>query len=360
MREPQNLGQFESLSCTLCCVHASMSCTQDLHVASMSGLCTQDLHIASMSGLCTQDLHIASMSGLCTQDLHIASMSGLYTRPARMRTYTPLSPCPFHVCMVPSPGTKLSSLRLVIEREMIARCGECSTLQGRYQVPLRGLSVTQHHPPLFAKNVERPIGSARVGPCQLSLVSLLPIMLHSETNIGKRSSASSRLVDVDIDSCVLSIQDLIAHWLTQPIHTLVLTQALRMVVMISDLFSLPSQFEWMLMTFLGVVENHPTEDTVCQALLVLGILKSAAVMQVGGRPPSLPLNLPPICSSLHTPFHMCHLHLSLCLPLSLSLSPSLSLSVSLSLFLSLSLPLSLSLSLSLLPCPTFTLFFHSL
>ncbi|KAL5499651.1 hypothetical protein EMCRGX_G011104 [Ephydatia muelleri] len=183
-----------------------------------------------------------------------------------------------------SPGTKLSSLRLVIEREMITRCGEYSTLQGRYQIPHRGLSITAHHPPLFARNLERPLGSTKMGPSQLSLHSLLPVMLHSETNIGKRTSVSSRRSDVDIDSCVISVQDLIAHWLTQPVHTLVLAQALRMVLMISDLFSLPSQFEWMLLTFLGVAENHPAEDVGCQALLVLGILKSAAVVQTIANP----------------------------------------------------------------------------
>ncbi len=44
--------------------------------------------------------------------------------------------------------------------------------------------------------------------------------------------------EVDIRSCILSLIDLYTHWLTQPIHTLLLQHMVRSVVMLSDLFAL--------------------------------------------------------------------------------------------------------------------------
>ena len=45
-------------------------------------------------------------------------------------------------------------------------------------------------------------------------------------------------VDVDISSCIISLTDLYTHWLTQPIHSLLLHHVLMSIVMLSDLFAL--------------------------------------------------------------------------------------------------------------------------
>ena len=47
-------------------------------------------------------------------------------------------------------------------------------------------------------------------------------------------------VDVDISSCIISLTDLYTHWLTQPIHSLLLHHVLTSIVMLSDLFALVS------------------------------------------------------------------------------------------------------------------------
>lgn len=44
--------------------------------------------------------------------------------------------------------------------------------------------------------------------------------------------------EVDVRSCVLSLIDLFTHWLTQPIHSLLLQHMLRAVLMLSDLFAM--------------------------------------------------------------------------------------------------------------------------
>ena len=118
--------------------------------------------------------------------------------------------------------------------------------------------------------------------------------------------------DVDVRSCILSLIDLYSHWLSQPIHTLLLATMLRSIIMLSDLFALveslslslslthththtrthqmplhmfPSlsqagQFDWMLGTLLGLYENHPPEDTLTSPLIVLGLLKACAVLKL--------------------------------------------------------------------------------
>lgn len=43
--------------------------------------------------------------------------------------------------------------------------------------------------------------------------------------------------EVDIRSCILSLIDLYTHWLSQPIHTLLLQHMLSSVIMLSDLFA---------------------------------------------------------------------------------------------------------------------------
>lgn len=45
-------------------------------------------------------------------------------------------------------------------------------------------------------------------------------------------------VDVDISSCIISLTDLYTHWLTLPIHSLLLHHVLMSIVMLSDLFAL--------------------------------------------------------------------------------------------------------------------------
>ena len=112
--------------------------------------------------------------------------------------------------------------------------------------------------------------------------------------------------EVDVRSCVLSLIDLFSHWLTQPIHTLLLQHMLRAVLMLSDLFAMvhvhlspscssdtiasasppssqSSQYEWMLQTATELQECHPPEDGQTTALLLQCILKAAAVLRVVSR-----------------------------------------------------------------------------
>ena len=45
---------------------------------------------------------------------------------------------------------------------------------------------------------------------------------------------------MDVRSCVLSLVDLFSHWLSQPLHCVLLLHTLRAVLMLSDLFAVVS------------------------------------------------------------------------------------------------------------------------
>lgn len=150
-------------------------------------------------------------------------------------------------------------------------------LHTHYQLPVMNDLLSPSHPPIFASNLERRMGSVALGPCQLSLNSLLPITLNRDPHSSRTSPQADQ---VDTRSCILSLLDLYSHWLSESISLPLLHNTLASVILLSDQFVLLSQFEWMLATFLQLYERHPNEDCVTEALLVLGILKMSAVLKV--------------------------------------------------------------------------------
>ena len=121
------------------------------------------------------------------------------------------------------------------------------------------------------------MGSVALGPCQLSLNSLLPITLNRDPYNSRTSPEADQ---VDTRSCIVSLLDLYSHWLSQSISLPLLHHTLASIVLLSDQFLILKQFEWMLATFLQLYEKHPSEDSVIEALLVFGILKMAPVLKV--------------------------------------------------------------------------------
>lgn len=78
----------------------------------------------------------------------------------------------------------------------------------------------------------------------------------------------------------MSLVELYAHWLRQPVHIILLNQVLQSIIMLSDLFATSGQFQWMLQTLLDLYENHhPHEDMHTVSLMVVGILKVIAILK---------------------------------------------------------------------------------
>ena len=149
----------------------------------------------------------------------------------------------------------------------------------RYQIPLKHEVLSQTYPSVFSQNIERPVGCSDLTLCQLSYTSLLPIILKTEVI----NSGSSTTIDgIDMRSCIICLIELFTHWFTQPINLLLLHHTLTSIVMLSDMFFLSNQFEWMLNTLLNLYQTHPSEDILSEPMIVFGILKAAAVLRVVG------------------------------------------------------------------------------
>lgn len=84
---------------------------------------------------------------------------------------------------------------------------------------------------------------------------------------------------LDTRSCLQFLQELYGQWLTTPETPLsLLTETVRSMLALSDLFSEPAQFRWMFDHFNEIQKVHPIEDEILNNLLRLGICKSIAVL----------------------------------------------------------------------------------
>lgn len=54
----------------------------------------------------------------------------------------------------------------------------------------------------------------------------------------------------------------------------------KSVVCLSDMFSEVGHYEWMFHTLLAMSKSHPLHDEIVHQYLVIGIAKSAAVLQL--------------------------------------------------------------------------------
>jgi huntingtin len=61
-------------------------------------------------------------------------------------------------------------------------------------------------------------------------------------------------------------------------QVVVQVEVVRSVLMLSDVFTERSQYEWMLHKFLELTRTHPTEDELMQQLLTLGVCKAVALL----------------------------------------------------------------------------------
>ncbi|CAN7939604.1 unnamed protein product [Ixodes hexagonus] len=95
-----------------------------------------------------------------------------------------------------------------------------------------------------------------------------------------RREASLAAAGLDLRSCLHFLLDLYTQWLGPPdaIGQPLLTETIRSVVMLSDIFMESSQFDWMLSLFMDMYRHHPSEDEILAQYLILGIAKAAAVV----------------------------------------------------------------------------------
>lgn len=83
---------------------------------------------------------------------------------------------------------------------------------------------------------------------------------------------------LDIRSCFQFLQELYGQWLTEDTPLSLLTETVRSMLALSDLFSEPSQFRWMFDHFNELQKIHPVEDEILGNLLRIGLCKAIAVL----------------------------------------------------------------------------------
>ena len=140
-----------------------------------------------------------------------------------------------------------------------------------------------------------PVPVAGYGAGQVSLSFLKTCMAyHEEGSEDRQSLASSVLplflllreenlaaAGLDTNSCTHFLTDLFSQWLAgggQDTPLVLLTAAVRAMLMISDIFTQETQFVWMLGTLSDLYKVHPAEDELLTELLVLGISKAVSVV----------------------------------------------------------------------------------
>lgn len=150
-------------------------------------------------------------------------------------------------------------------------------------------------------NLERCVGAnkAKLGFTQVSVSYIMSAIRHCEENAGGdntevRSNKSQALalpfllreeslaaLGIDVQSCLHFLFDLYGQFLSNPVTTetplVVLTETVRSVLMLSDLFTETSSFWWMLDTFSELHRVHPTEDDIMSGLICLGLCKAVSV-----------------------------------------------------------------------------------
>jgi len=140
-----------------------------------------------------------------------------------------------------------------------------------------------------------PVPVAGYGAAQVSVNYLHTCMAYHEEGSDDRQSITSAALPLflllreenlaaaglDTHSCTHFLTDLFSQWLAhggQDTPLTVLTASVRAMIMISDIFTQDSQFNWMLGALSDLYKVHPVEDELLSGLLLLGISKAVAVI----------------------------------------------------------------------------------
>ncbi|XP_037081654.1 huntingtin-like [Pollicipes pollicipes] len=151
---------------------------------------------------------------------------------------------------------------------------------------LQQLEVAVDESPLlpsmsFARqlNLERRHDAGLYGHGQLSLRYLQGVISGNDGAHSGRDAALAA-AGLDINSCLVFLLQLYAQWMAPEmgVPLPLLTETVRSAVLLSDLLTERSQFEWLLAGCVALYQVHPIDDEVMLQYLVLGLCKAAAVL----------------------------------------------------------------------------------
>ncbi|XP_066242929.1 huntingtin isoform X4 [Saccopteryx leptura] len=210
-------------------------------------------------------------------------------------------------------GRKLSVIRGIVEQEIQAMVSKRENIATHhlYQVwdPVPSLSpattgvLISHDKLLLQTNAERELGSVSY---QLGQVSIHSVWLgnnitplreeewdeeeEEEADVPAPSSPPTSPVNsrkhragVDIHSCSQFLLELYSRWilpsgLARRTPVILISEVVRSLLVVSDLFTERSQFEMMYQTLTELRRVHPSEDEILLQYLVPATCKAAAVL----------------------------------------------------------------------------------
>ncbi|XP_069698723.1 huntingtin isoform X2 [Periplaneta americana] len=205
--------------------------------------------------------------------------------------------------MLPMPGNPNTSRLVHQPREKVLPQSKCNErlraihelLWWRLQdLELPGPSLQLSH--VFKRgSIERLLSPHKYGYSQVSLEYLWTAtrILDGNSNTAegetRKATVSMHCLEheqclaasgLDLHSCLHFLLDLYSQWTLPQSGTplQLVSEAVRSVLAISDLFTEKAQFQWMLATCLELGRHHPCEDEILHQYLVLGACKAAAVL----------------------------------------------------------------------------------
>ncbi|XP_011641684.1 huntingtin isoform X2 [Pogonomyrmex barbatus] len=136
-------------------------------------------------------------------------------------------------------------------------------------------------------NVERTAVSDKYMYSQLSVSYLWSLcnlyedkLSASVLDLKNRRNDALMSASLDLDSCLRFLIEHYTMWTSSQANTPVqlLTEIMKSILAISDLFLERSQYQWMLDVCLEVSRIHPTENAILHQYLAVSVCKAAAVL----------------------------------------------------------------------------------
>lgn len=103
----------------------------------------------------------------------------------------------------------------------------------------------------------------------------------SVIKLNNRRNEALMSASLDLDSCLRFLLELYGSWISPQSNntsTQLLTEMLKSILVISELFAERAQYQWMLDVCLELSHNHPPENTIIHQYLIVAICKAAAVL----------------------------------------------------------------------------------
>uniref|UniRef100_UPI00358E7878 huntingtin isoform X3 n=1 Tax=Myxine glutinosa TaxID=7769 RepID=UPI00358E7878 len=232
-------------------------------------------------------------------------------------------------------GQQLCTVRRVVEQEIVALVSkrEMASTHYVYQEPKPVITpapasssyVIDHRNLLLQENMEREISSTEYQHGQISIQSIwlsnnisslgeeedeqeeaeAPEISPRSGSLSPQHSRKQR-AGVDIHSCSQFLLELYTQWLqasnfSRRLPSNLVSEIVKSLLIVSDLFSERNQYQTMYMVLMELIKVHPQEDEIMAQYSVPAVCKAAAVLGMEWQA------VEPLCQLLESTLRVGHL-----------------------------------------------------